>query len=109
MNTSTSSPELIDLAGLPGAEFVTEGLKDIAERRVSVPALLLEIAAPRLRGVGIPVPEFLPQPFDAEIRLYRLLGAEHGSEAYSQYNALLRRLVSLSRAAEGRFSRLASR
>ena len=50
MNTSASSPEKIDLAGLPGAEFVVEGLKDLAERRVSVPALLLEIAAPRLRG-----------------------------------------------------------
>jgi hypothetical protein len=109
MDTSASSPEKIDLAGLPGAEFVVEGLKDLAERRISVPALLLEIAAPRLRGAGIPIPEIPPQRLDAEIRLYRLLGAEHGSNAYSQYNALLRRLVSLSRAAEGRFARLANR
>jgi hypothetical protein len=98
---------MLDLTGLPGAEFVTEGLKDLAENRVTVPALLLEIAAPRLRAADIPVPDVPPQPLDAEIRLYRLLGAEHGVDAYSQYNALLRRLVSLERAAEGRFSRLA--
>jgi hypothetical protein len=95
---------MLDLTGLPGAEFVTEGLKDLAERRITVPALLMEIAAPRLRRAGIPVPEIPAQLLDAEIRLYRLLGAEHGVDAYSQYNALLRRLVSLSRAAEGRFS-----
>jgi hypothetical protein len=54
---------------------------------------------------GIEIPETRPQPLDAEIRLYRLLGEEHGVDAYSQYNAHLRQLSSFCRALEGRMSR----
>ena len=35
-----------------------------------------------------------------EHRLYDLLAATHGDGAHSQYNALIRRLVSFERAAE---------
>jgi hypothetical protein len=85
-------------AALPGAEIVNEGLRDLGQRRESVPALLVCIAAPRLRRLGLTVPDPL---FDApELRLYGRLAAEHGAGAHSRYNAWLRRLVSLLRAAE---------
>ena len=38
----------------------------------------------------------------ADHRLYHLLGAIHGHEAHSQYNALIRQLVSFERALEQR-------
>ena len=97
---------LSDLAGLPGEELVIQGLEDARSGRETISALLVEIAAPRLRFSGIEVPAF-PEPpaLDAEIRLYRLLGAEHGVDAYSQYNAYLRRIISFGQALEGRVSR----
>jgi hypothetical protein len=38
--------------------------------------------------------------------LYALLGHEHGKEAHSRYNALLRELVSFERALEARYRRM---
>ena len=35
---------------------------------------------------------------EPEMALYRLLAAQHGNGAYSQYNALIRSLVSFERA-----------
>jgi len=99
----------IDLSDLPGVEIVSQGLTDLSRERESVAALLLEIAAPRLRRAGVTIPEVPPCALDAEIRLYRLLGADHGVDAYSQYNAHLRRLSSLCRALEGRVRRQSSR
>ena len=92
------------LENLPGEEFVEPGVADLAAGRESVAALLLEIAAPRLRDAGLPIPKLGPQTLDAEIRLYRLLGAEFGNGAHSQYNALLRRITSLASALEMRQS-----
>jgi hypothetical protein len=89
---------------LPGEEYVREGFADLAAHRESVAALLIEIAAPRLRLAGLSVPEIPARTVDAEIRLYRLLGQEFGNEAHSQYNALLRRVASLASALEMRSS-----
>lgn len=86
-----------ELAALPGAELVREGLSDLARGVESVPALLVSIGAPRLRALGLDVPEPLPSP---EHRLYALLARDDPDGAHSRYNALLRRLVSFERAAE---------
>ncbi len=82
--------------GLPGGDLVEQGLSDLAAGRESVPALLVSIGAPRLRQVGIEVPSALPSP---EHRLYLRLQDVDPDSAHSQYNALVRRLVSFERAA----------
>jgi hypothetical protein len=87
----------LDPDSLPGAELVATGLDDLERGTVSAEALLVSIGAPRLRRLGLEISEPLPEP---EHRLYELLRAEHGDAAHSQYNALVRRLVSFERAAE---------
>lgn len=81
---------------LPGADLVAEGLRDLAARRESIPALLVSIASPRLRLIGWQLPFILTHP---EERLYERLAAEFGDGAHSRYNALIRRMVSFQRAA----------
>ena len=82
----------------PGEELVESGMADLERGIESVPALLVSIGAPRLRALGLAVPgETIPSP---EARLYELLQLTHGDAAHSQYNALIRRLVSYERAAE---------
>jgi hypothetical protein len=103
--SETALQQSIDLSDLPGAEIVSLGLADLSCERESVPALLLEIAAPRFRLAGLNIPVALPHALDAEIRLYRLLGTDPDVDAYSQYNAHLRRLSSLCRALEARARR----
>ena len=82
---------------LPGQDLVDAGLADLRQGRETVEALLVSIGSRRLAAAGLDVPE--PHP-SAEVRLYELLGHEHGDDAYGRYNALLRRLVSFERAAE---------
>ncbi|MDQ3992554.1 MAG: hypothetical protein M3229_02740 [Actinomycetota bacterium] len=84
-----------DFAGLPGAELVERGLRDLENGIESVEALVVSIGAPRLRAAGIPVDDPLPSP---EHRLYALLAAEQEDAAHGRYNALVRRLVSFERA-----------
>jgi len=80
---------------LPGEELITAGIRDL-ERGVESPAsLLVSIGAPRLRRLGLAVPEGFDSP---EHRLYQLLSVEHGDAAHSRYNALVLRLVSYERA-----------
>ncbi len=75
-----------------------QGVQDLREGLVTVPALLVSIGAPRLRRAGIEVPRHdLRRP---EIRLYQLLCETEPERAYSLYNSLLRRLVSFERALE---------
>jgi len=83
--------------GLPGAELVHEGLIDVAEGRETVASLLVLIGAPRLRRLGLSIPETQLQP---EHALYKLLAQSEPDSAHSRYNALIRTLVSFERAAE---------
>ena len=87
--------QAIDL--LPGAELVREGVADLLAGRRTAPALLVSIAATRLRRCGLDVPSAIP---DADHLLYALLARDHGDDAHSQYNALVRRLVSFEQALE---------
>jgi len=81
---------------LPGADLIRDGLRDLETGVESVPALLVLVGAPRLRGLGFDVPD---SPDFREDRLYAKLALEYGNAAHSQYNALIRRLVSFERAA----------
>lgn len=82
---------------LPGEELVRQGLDDLSRGRESAEALLVSIGAPRLRRAGLEVMRTIP---DADHRLYCRLAKEHGDDAHSQYNALIRRLVSFEQALE---------
>jgi hypothetical protein len=86
------------LDSLPGHEYIQAGIEDLNRGVESVAALLVSIGAPRLRQLGLPVPEHV-SPFP-EHRLYELLRQEDADAAHSRYNALIRRLVSFERAAE---------
>jgi hypothetical protein len=55
------------------------------------------VGAPRLRMLGLAVPDTPDFPED---HLYARLAEIHGDGAHSQYNALIRTLVSFERAAE---------
>ena len=85
---------------LPGADLVEQGLADLAQNRLTELSLLLLVAAPRLKSLGVDVPD---RPTSRpEHQLYELLEARFGSEAHSQYNSLIRRIVSYARALERR-------
>lgn len=83
---------------LPGGDLIANGLRDLAEGRDSIPALVVQIGAPRLSALGIAVPTAgaPPQP---EHRLYERLAENDSLTAHARYNALIRRLVSFERAA----------
>jgi hypothetical protein len=81
---------------LPGAEIVEPGLADLAHGAETIESLVVSIAAPALRDLGLHVPTPLVDP---EMRLYRLLAAQLGDGAHSRYNSLIRRVVSYQRAA----------
>jgi len=82
---------------LPGEDLVRQGLRDLAEGRMTVEACLVSIGAARLRRSGFdPGPNTIPMP---EHRLYEILARENSDAAHSRYNALIRRLVSFERAA----------
>jgi hypothetical protein len=89
----------MNLDGLPGGDLVARGLRDLAADRESVESLLVEVGAPRLRALGISVPEAANDE-PPEHRLYDLLARQDADGAHSRYNALIRRLVSFERAAE---------
>jgi hypothetical protein len=71
---------------LPGTELVRAGLEDLRAGRDTESALLVQVAAPRLRALGFDVPQRqAAEP--AEHRLYALLAATYGDGAHSRYNA----------------------
>lgn len=83
---------------LPGADLVEAGIEDLRQGRETASALLVSIGAPRLRRIGIAVPDTTFE--NPEHRLYRKLSRSNSDGAHSRYNALIRRLVSFERAAE---------
>lgn len=84
-------------------EFVKQGLTDLAKGILSESALLLLVAGPRLRELGIQVPErSLDEP---NIALYSLIEERLGSGAHQYYNSLIRRIVNYARALEREQSR----
>jgi hypothetical protein len=89
---------------LPGEDLVTQGLADLGKGLLSESALLVLVAGPRLRGLGIEVPErSRDEPF--EHVLYSLIEQRLGTGAHSCYNSLIRRIVSYAHALEREQSR----
>ena len=86
-----------NLTALPGGDLVVIGLRDLRAGVESIEAALVRVGATNLRAHGLDV-----SPEDAkgspEHTLYALLATKYGNAAHSQYNALLRRLVSFERA-----------
>jgi hypothetical protein len=84
---------------LPGEDLVRQGLADLAQNQLTELGLLVLIAAPRLRQLGIAVPAALSsKPF--EHQLYDVLNERLGTDAHSYYNSLIRRVVSYAHALE---------
>jgi hypothetical protein len=81
---------------LPGNELITAGLQDLEDGRETIASLLVAIGAPKLRSLGLAIPEDLPT--NPEHRLYDLLSGTEPDLAHSKYNALIRKLVSFERA-----------
>lgn len=83
---------------LPGEDLIESGLRDLNAGRETAAALLVAIGSPRLRRIGLTLPDHLPS--NPEHRLYDLLAQTDQDSAHSRYNALIRKLVSYERAAE---------
>lgn len=84
---------------LPGADLVAAGIAALRRRDFNVEALLVAVGAPRLRRAGLDLPAAAGEPDAPELSLYAALRSRDG-DAYSRYNALIRRLVSFERALE---------
>ena len=89
------------LSGLPGEDLIRQGLADFAEGRQSIPACLIAISRLRFHRAGLISSEIPSEPCEAELELYRQL-REQGGDAYSNYNALLRQLISFEQALDRR-------
>lgn len=89
-------------SGVPGEALVAAGLEALRRGEHSIEALLVAVGAPRLRELGIAVPDAGRLPPHPELALYHAIRREHVVDAYSRYNALLRRLVSFERELERR-------
>jgi hypothetical protein len=85
---------------LPGADLVVAGLADLAQVRESDCALLVLIAAARLRRLNIRVPENRNTRQPYEHQLYARLDERLGAAAHSHYHSLVRRIVSYARCLE---------
>jgi hypothetical protein len=84
---------------LPGQDLVEQGLADLSRNLQTECSLLVLIAAPRLKRLGVHVPnQAFPRPY--EHQLYERLQERLGTAAHSYYNSLIRRIVSYSRALE---------
>ena len=81
---------------LPGNDLITSGIRDLQDRRETIASLLVSIGAPKLRGLGMEIPDVSAS--NPEHRLYDLLAIENPNSAHSKYNALIRKLVSFERA-----------
>ena len=89
-----------DFEGLPGGDIVARGLEDLKLGKVSEFSLLVLVASPRLKSLGISVSDTLEVKKPVEHALYSFLEDKVKADAYSQYNSLIRRIVSFQRALE---------
>lgn len=82
---------------LPGNDFVSAGIADLTAGRETEYAMLVAMAAPRLRALGFEIP--VSNVEYPSHRLYELIATKE-SDAHSRYNALVGRVVSFARAVE---------
>lgn len=80
---------------LPGSEIVDPGLRDLANGNfLSVCALAVAELRPRLRFLGVPVPDISKKIFNPRSLLYHATEAKEGDMAHARFCALLERLDS---------------
>ncbi len=91
------SPPLEPL--LAGAELIQQGLADLHRDEPTDLALLVLIAAPRLKRLGLRIPD-RSHPRPLEHCLYDRLNQRLGSAAHSYCNSLFRRIASHAAALE---------
>lgn len=84
------------MTSLPASDLIETGLRDLRARRKTIAALHVSIGAPKLRRLGLYIPD--PIASYPEHRRYDLLANEDVDSAHSKYNALIRKLVSFERA-----------
>lgn len=84
----------------PGEDLIHNGLADLDLGKETIASLLVSIGASRLKRCGIKMSAALFE--DPEHRLYSMHRAESPDNAHSQYNALIRKLVSFEHALECR-------
>ena len=85
---------MTDRTDLPGSHRVERGIRDLTEGRLSTNALLVAIAADRLRGLGLPMPDAGLLPDDPDLALYESLRDHPSGDPYYRFNALRRELDS---------------
>ena len=85
---------MTDLTGLPGAARHERGIRDLQAGRLSTDALLVAVAAGRLRELGLSVPEDSALPNEPDLALYESLRGHPTGDPYFRYNALRRELDS---------------
>jgi hypothetical protein len=93
-----------DLSGLPNADAVERGVRDLHAGHTTAEALLVATAPTRLRELGVVVDAGVELPQEPELALYNLLGETH-DDPYYRYNALRRGLDSFIAALQSRKSR----
>ena len=80
---------------LPGSEIVDPGLRDLVNGNFSsLCALAVAELRPRLRFLGVPVPNVSNQISNPRALLYQTMEAKEGDMAYVRFCALLERLDS---------------
>ncbi len=87
-----------DLSVYPGGDLVAKGLADLNLEILSEEGLLVLVASPRLRDLGIDVPcvEGISMPY--EHALFEAIEARMPRGAHGAYNALIERVVSFANA-----------
>lgn len=84
---------------LPGAEIVLPGIADLKAGEMSIDALAVLSAAPRIRALGLET-GVAQGEVPAAHQLYERLHRDLGDAAHSRYNAILGRVTSFAQAAE---------
>jgi len=90
--------DITDLDGFPGGFLVHKGLDDLARGKKSEEALLVMIAAPKFRTLGLDVPVLPDVPLPYEHALFSMLEERVPERAHQVYNDLISLVVSFANA-----------
>ena len=83
---------------LPGADLIEAGIAALDRGERTIEALLVALAAERLRDIGLTIPQDADQIATPNLALYAAV--RHAGGDYFDYNALLGRLSSFADACE---------
>lgn len=93
----TTSHE-INLSSLPGGDIVRRGLSDLASRSITVDGLAVLSASTRIASGGVGVPAVDVGGVPSHMLYAKLQEDLPPDDAYSRYNAIMRRMVSFCNA-----------